>query len=205
MVNNISLHHNDVAYNLLSTRTTRELRQLTREKIDMNIEKIQLIPVSLDEHPILQNLGRFYVYDMTEYMGWEVPNDGLFECIDFLKYWQTPDAFPFLIRYENEWAGFVIVDKKGSDTTINYNMAQFFILRKFKHKGVGCYVASQCFDQFNGTWEVMVLPGNKGAYQFWHSVISQYSHHHYTEYTRQIAHFKNNTYNIFKFMSRTSY
>lgn len=165
--------------------------EIYKNQIDLN--KIQLIPASLKDHPVIQNMGRFYVYDMSEYLGqekdWEIPKDGLYECIDFKKYWKTDDAFPFLIRYDNELAGFVIIDKNGSDLKIDFNMAQFFILRKFKNKGVGRYVAYQCFDKFCGTWEVMVIPGNEGAYRFWRSIIKDYSGNNFEEYTREVAHF----------------
>ncbi len=177
--------------------------QIDKNKI--TYAKIQLIPATLQEYPVIQNMGRFYVYDMSEYMGqesgWEMPDDGLFECIDFKKYWQDQSSFPFLIKYDDELVGFVIIDKKGSDARINFNMAQFFILRKFKNKGIGQYVACQCFDKFPGTWEVMVMPGNEGAYRFWRSVIRHYSHHTYQEYSRNVVHLGNSIKNIFKFKS----
>lgn len=175
--------------------------EIRNQRIDDS--NIKLTPATLNEHPILQNMGRFYVYDMSEYVGheagWEIPQDGLYECIDFKKYWSTPNAFPFLIRYKNELAGFVIVDKKGSDAEIDYNMAQFFILRKFKGKGLGSYVAHQCFDTFRGKWEVMVIPGNEGAYRFWRSTIQRYCENQFIEYTKDIAHFNNSRKNIFQF------
>jgi len=116
--------------------------KMSKTKLNsVNYSKIKLIPGSLNDYPFIQNMGRFYVYDMSEYLGsedgWQIPEDGLYECIDFKKYWQTNDAFPFLIRYENELAGFVIIDKKGSKVEIDFNVAQFFILRKFKNKGIG--------------------------------------------------------------------
>ena len=55
-------------------------------------------------------MGRFYIYDMSEYLGsakgWEIPEDGLYECIDFKSYLETADAFPFLIQYGDELAGY---------------------------------------------------------------------------------------------------
>lgn len=168
--------------------------------------EIKLIPATLNDYPIIQNMGRFYVYDMSEYMGreegWEIPEDGLYECIDFKKYWEDKNSFPFIVRYKNEIAGFVIVDKKGSTAEIDFNMAQFFMLRKFKNKGLGRYIAHQCFKEFPGTWEVMIIPGNEGAYRFWRSTIKNYTNNHFSEYTRDIAHFNNSRKNIFKFDSR---
>ena len=169
----------------------------------INFADIKLIPATLDDYPIIQNMGRFYVYDMSEFLGfeegWEIPNNGLFECIDFKKYWETKDAFPFLIRYHDDLIGFAIIDKKGSDPSIDFNMAQFFILRKFKNKGVGKHVAQMCFDKFRGTWEVMIIPENTGAYEFWKKAITDYTNNNFEEYVRGVAHFQNSRKNIFKF------
>lgn len=80
-------------------------------------------------------------------------------------------------------------------------MAQFFVARKFKHKGIGRYIAEQCFKKFAGSWEVMVIPGNEGAYRFWRSTIKNFSSNQFTEYTRETAHFNNSKKNIFRFNS----
>ncbi len=160
---------------------------LNREPLMKNI---QLIPASIKDYPVIQNMARFYVYDMSEYLGhekgWEMPENGLYECIDFKKYWEDPDAHPFLIRIDQEIAGFVIIDKKGSRPDIDFNMAQFFIVRKFKHQGIGRYVATYCFDRFKGTWEVMVLPGNTGAYEFWKKVVQDFSKGDFREYRAEV-------------------
>ncbi|GEM_PF-401856 len=174
-----------------------------KSKIQIDFTKIHIIPASLQDYPTMQNMGRFYVYDMSEFLGfdleWKIPENGLYECIDFKKYWETNDAFPFLIRYENELVGFVVIDKKGSDTSIDFNVAQFFILKKFQHKGLGRYVATQCFKKFKGIWEVMVIPGNNGADNFWRSTIKSYTKNNFIEYQRSIKHFNNSIKNIFKF------
>jgi [ribosomal protein S5]-alanine N-acetyltransferase len=167
---------------------------------------LELIPATLKDYPTIQNMGRFYVYDMTEYMGdeeeWKLPENGLFECIDFKKYWDQPNTFPFILRQNKEIAGFVIIDKKGSDEQVDFNMAQFFILRKFKKKGIGRAVAYHCFNQFFGIWEVMVMPKNEGAYNFWKRVIMTYTNGHFQEYFKEIKHLENAEKKIFRFKSQ---
>ncbi|MDR3476596.1 MAG: GNAT family N-acetyltransferase [Gammaproteobacteria bacterium] len=168
----------------------------------IQFDDLKLIPASISDYSVIQNMGRFYVYDMSEYMGhakgWEMPQDGLYECISFKKYWETDKAYPFLIHYKNEIAGFVIVDNLGCESATEFNMAQFFILRKFKHQGIGKAVANWCFDRFPGRWEVMVMPGNEGAYRFWRSVISHRTQNNFTESTGKVPHF-DNIKNIFYF------
>lgn len=177
--------------------------EISNNKVDF--AKLNLIPATLDDYPIMQNMGRFYVYDMSRYLGneqgWEIPLDGLYECIDFKKYWQTDTAFPFFIKLGEELVGFVIVDKKGSDPNVDFNMAQFFILNKFKNKGIGKYIAHQCFKKFSGVWEVMVMPGNEGAYRFWRKIIADYTST-FEESTKKIAHLNDSLKNIFKFDSK---
>lgn len=168
--------------------------------------KIKLIPAALENYPNIQNLARFYVYDISEFMGqtedWEMPENGLYECIDLKKYWEDENSFPFLVRYENELAGFAIIDKKGSDPKVDFNMAQFFIIRKFKNKGIGRSIAEQCFKMFPGEWEVRVIPGNEGAYRFWRSTIKKYCDGNFSEYTREVPHITNGKKNIFRFNSQ---
>ncbi len=170
------------------------------------LEEFSLVPAALSDYPILQNMARFYVYDMSQYFSldpnWAIPEDGLYECIDFKKYWLSDNTWPFFIRYQNTLAGFVIIDKKGSDINVDYNMAQFFILRRFKGHGVGRYIASHCFSQFKGVWEVMVMLENVGAYHFWHKVIHHYSEGQFECYQRVVAHLERSKKNIFRFSSQ---
>jgi predicted acetyltransferase len=137
----------------------------------MLLNNIKLVPIRATDYHTVQNMARFYVYDISEYMGceagWELPLNGLYECIDFKKYWDDPARqFPFFIYFKDEIAGFVIIDKQGVDDGVDFNIAQFFVLRKFKRMGIGRHVAQLCFDRFVGKWNVMCLPGNQGLINF---------------------------------------
>ena len=117
-----------------------------------------------------------------------------------LVYWQEKDRYPFILSYKKELIGFVLINKIGSSQEIDWNMGEFFISKKFQKKGIGQYVAFECFNQFPGTWEVMVLPGNEPAYRFWRTIIKRYTQNHFQEYSR-IHPFRNENRNIFKFIS----
>ena len=178
---------------------TVSLYEIRKNNIDFN--DVKLIPATLNDLPVIQNLARFYAYDISEYYGdepgWEMENDGLYGVgVDFKQYFGNPDCFPFLIHYKNELAGFAIIDKKGSEVSIDFNMAQFFVIRTYKGKGIGKYIAHQCFDQFRGAWEVMVMPGNEGAYRFWKSIIKDYTKNKFKEYTRTLVNGERNLFNF---------
>lgn len=162
--------------------------------------EIELVAATLNDYPIIQNMAAYYAYDISEYMGWAQQKDGTHSIgMDFIKYWNEKNTFPFIIKYKNELAGFAIVDKKVTEEKSDYNMAQFFILRNIKGKGVGKHVAFQCFDKFHGQWEIFVMPNNEGAYRFWRSTIKKYTNGNFSECTRMINGFNRN---IFLFQSR---
>ena len=180
--------------------------EISKNNIDYT--KIEMVPATIADCSVMQNLARFYVYDISEFLGheagWEMPVNGLYECFNLKMYWESPHTHPYLIKYAGELAGFVIIDKNGSDSGIDFNVAQFFILRKFKNKGVGRYVAQACFDKFSGIWEVMVMPGNEGAYRFWRRIIKAYTGNHFTEYACPAKNNANEHRNMFRFSSNRS-
>jgi ribosomal-protein-alanine N-acetyltransferase len=145
----------------------------------IDLQHIKLLPATLADYPTIQNMGRFYVYDISKEMcrepGWEIPADGLYECLDLKKYWEDKNAFQFIV--------------------------QFFILARFSGQGVGRHVAFECFKQFCGTWEVMVMLQNKSAYQFWKRIISEYTKNQFEEYRRVVRLLYDTEKNIFKFSS----
>lgn len=181
----------------------RECALYEVDKIHFDLDQVKLIPATLNDLPIIQNLARFYAYDISQYYGhepgWEMEEDGLYGIgINFKEYFEDEHCSPFLIRYQNELAGFAIVDKKGTDSAVDFNMAQFFILRTYKRKGLGKYAAFYCFNHFPGEWEIMVMPGNEGAYRFWRSIIKEYTNNIFKEYTLPL---EKGDRNLFRFSS----
>lgn len=142
--------------------------------------KIDLIPATLEDYPVIQNMARFYAYDMSRYCGrelegWEFPKNGLYECSDFKKYLEGKNNHPFIIRVDNELAGFVFVNKLEVMPEVDYNMGEFFIVAKFQRCGVGRIVAKEIFDRFLGEWSVGAIPQNTRALNFWRKVVSEYT------------------------------
>jgi len=141
--------------------------------------KITLCKATKDDKNTIQNLGRFYVYDMSRHCGylpgWETPPDGLFECVDLSSYCEDPGKHAFLVKVDKELAGFVLINKTGTTPDVDWNIGEFFIVSKFQGSGVGSYVAKQIFNQFPGIWETSQIPENTAAIDFWLKVVSEYS------------------------------
>ena len=133
---------------------------------------VELKKASIEEKPIIQNLARFYVYDLSEYQKRKCPENGLFEDEDYIRYWEEDGFTPYLIKFENELAGFALVDRGGSSEKVDHQMGEFFILRKFRGEGIAAQAAQTIFKRFPGNWEVMALSNNLPAIRFWDKCIS---------------------------------
>ncbi|ANN96946.1 TPA: GNAT family N-acetyltransferase [Legionella pneumophila] len=143
--------------------------------------KIEIIPATISDYPIVQNLASYYVYDRTGYMGWQCSEDGIFECIDFKHYFETPNEKAFLVKVNDELAGFVLLDKEHLLEAVDWNMGEFFILRKFQGKGIAPYVAHKILKENPGKWSIAVMPENIKAVNFWRKIISALVMESYTE------------------------
>mgnify|MGYP002712455112 CR=1 FL=1 len=72
-----------------------------------------------------------------------MPQDGLYAANDYKKYFIEADRKAYLIKVNNEIAGFVLLNKIGTTNKLDWNMAQFFILARFQNKGIGKQVAQK--------------------------------------------------------------
>ncbi|MGQ3889070.1 GNAT family N-acetyltransferase [Legionella sp. CNM-1927-20] len=146
----------------------------------------KLVTATLDDYPTIQNMARFYVYELSRECGfisddWACPQDGLYESFDFKNYFIKTDRCAYLIKIDNEMAGFVLLNQEGFFTDTTWNMGEFFILAKFQDKGIGRLVTSQIWQRHQGHWEVSVIPENKRALTFWRKCIAHYTHEQYEE------------------------
>lgn len=88
----------------------------------------------------IRNLFPYYLYDMSEYTGWAPNEVGSYDPedanLDLLDYWSLPDHEAFLIMADDEIAGFSLI-RPYPESQEEYDIGQFYVLRKFKRRGVG--------------------------------------------------------------------
>jgi predicted acetyltransferase len=80
-------------------------------------------------------------------------------------------------RVDGHLAGFVILDEKSRITGDSevMDVAEFFVMRKYRRKGVGLTAAMIAFDFFPRRWEVRQMAKNVSATAFWRKAIAQYT------------------------------
>lgn len=143
---------------------------------------LQIAPIPYEDKTILAHLIQLYRYDSSEFDGHELNAHGQYLYKYFDHQWTDEDRRPLLVRVDGEIAGFVLIRLdvpreyvKLSEADATNVISEFFIMRKFRRRGVGRQTAEAVFRQYPGTWEVRQTAGNKDAYRFWKSVIAPFA------------------------------
>ena len=136
---------------------------------------VTLHPVTPADLPAVLSLANCHLHDISEYTGDACNADGRFAGLEFVPtYWSDPNRFGFVLRCGEELAGFALVRGKPDLADLDYYISEFFVLRKFRHRGVGQRIAHQLFDRFRGRWMVDYPAKNEPAVRFWPKVVDRY-------------------------------
>ncbi|MEY2930181.1 MAG: hypothetical protein RL033_930 [Pseudomonadota bacterium] len=147
-----------------ATRTSRLNASRDAAETEVSLE-----PVHRDRASVLHNLFELYVHDFSEQVALQIQASGRFELSPGDVWWSRDDHFPYLIRWRGELAGFALV-RRGSRVSHApdvMDVAEFFVLRGARGKGVGIRAAHELFRLFSESWEVRVRRTNLGALHFW--------------------------------------
>lgn len=138
---------------------------------------VEVVPATLEQQPILANLLQLYAHDFSEFHNVDLGSDGRFGYAHLPLYWSQPERYPFLIKVDGRLVGFALV-KSGSEISgdkTTWDMAEFFVIRGCRRRGVGTRIAHELWARFSGTWEVRVMQSNVPAYLFWMRAISVFA------------------------------
>ena len=137
---------------------------------------IAIVPATRADTLVLDRLLQLSAYDFSEYGGTDVDTNGVFPSPYSDTIWQPYDH-NFLIRVDGHLAGFAFVTRHDSyiDHGDVYLLSEFFVMRKYRRRGVGKHVAYTIFDRFAGHWELATNPGRIAAQAFWRRVVGDYA------------------------------
>jgi predicted acetyltransferase len=139
--------------------------------------EVQVVPVLASEQAILRHLIDLYAYDFSPLLGLDVGDDGRFAFRELAPFWTDEWRHAFFVRVGDKLAGFALVeDRSRLDGRAGvHDMAEFFILRKYRRQGVGAHAARLIFQHFPGRWEVRQRAENADATAFWRRVIDSHT------------------------------
>lgn len=129
------------------------------------------------ERPALRRLMQLYLYDFAAIDGWDLRDDGLYgDPARIENFWTDPARRAFLVRVDGRLAGFALVrDGAAFAGAGTREISEFFVLRRYRRRGVGERAAARVFDLFPGKWEVTELTSNVDAQAFWRRAIDRYT------------------------------
>jgi predicted acetyltransferase len=129
-------------------------------------DEVRVDPIDVGERDVLARLLELYTHDFSERTGADVGVDGTFGWKDLDRWWREPDRRPFFLRVDGRLAGFALVHSGDP-----HDMAEFFVLRKYRRGGVGTQAARLVFARFPGAWQVRQQWANTAATAFWRRTV----------------------------------
>lgn len=141
------------------------------------MSSIELRPIEPSSAPTLARLMQLYAHDFSEIIHTDVSDEGLFAVPDPSPYFSSGLWHPFFIVAGGHIAGFAIISETSrfGNTDAPLNVAEFFVLRKYRGTGAGRAAAEAAFARFRGRWEVRQVAKNSAATAFWRRVIGRYT------------------------------
>jgi predicted acetyltransferase len=149
----------------------------------MDSAGFQLVRAPAGQRELLAHLLELYSHDLSGIFGLAVGEDGRFGYPRLDQYWAFPETHhPFVFRYGGSVAGFALVTRGSPVTTdpSDLDMAEFFVLRRYRRMGVGRQAACALWGALPGRWIVRVSEANLPGMAFWESVIRHTSDDHTT-------------------------
>jgi len=141
---------------------------------------VQVAPAGAGEDGALAALLQLYVHDFSEMFGLDVGDDGRYRVPS------TEGRDAFLVRVDGRLAGFALLANESRLTGERdvHDVAEFFVLPRYRRAGVGERTARMLFDRFPGRWEVRQRAENARAIAFWRRVIDRYTGGRFDEEVR---------------------
>lgn len=136
--------------------------------------KIELRRPSRSDRNLIRRMMELYLYDFSEYEDADLDEHGLFSYGDLDYFWFEPTHAAFLVTVDDKLAGFVLVDNDVKLSESERAVSEFFVMRKYRRRGVGKQVVHQLFDLLPARWEAAVMETNQPAQQFWRQAFGSY-------------------------------
>lgn len=103
---------------------------------------VEVIPAAPEQEPVLANRLELYAHDLSGFFDLRLGPDGRFGYPRLPLYWREEGRLPFLVKVDGGLAGFVLVSRgsRVSGDPRAWDVAEFFVARPFRKRGIGAAV-----------------------------------------------------------------
>lgn len=137
---------------------------------DTTIELLQTGPEHIE---LIRNLYQFYAYESSDWEQEDVEADGRFYIHEehLARYWSEPQWSANLILVNGYVAGFLLIERSELAVLDALELADLFILKRYRRQGIGRALASQVLTSAQGDWLVRFYDQDEVSQAFWRSVL----------------------------------
>jgi predicted acetyltransferase len=138
---------------------------------------VELIRAGIEHQSALGNLLELYAHDFSELVEIDVGDNGRYGYESLPLYWSDNSRLPFLARLDGKLVGFALVTRisESAGDVEDWDMAEFFVLRRYRHRGIGTELAAKVWLGCPGGWQIRVMEKNVPARRFWELSIAKFT------------------------------
>ncbi len=131
----------------------------------------------IDDKEILGNLLEKYSCEFSQWDKRDVNKLGLYGYKYLDYFWTEDNRWAYFILVDGILAGFAMVNDlpEVHDRDTDFQMAEFFVMPKYRRLGVGKAAFFKLLDIHKGRWHLRRHPKNQTSVQFWDNTISEYT------------------------------
>lgn len=150
-----------------------------RPSVAPALAEVTLRTLGPADEELLANLLELYVHDLSVlFPRVELGPNGRFGYPPLSTYLSgSGTRFAFSIHAGDQVAGFVLVQRGSpvADDPNTLDVAEFFVLRRFREHGVGRAAAALLWARLPGTWTIRAVTRNARAVTFWRGAVAAFT------------------------------
>lgn len=136
--------------------------------------QIELVSTTTEQLPLIANLYQYYAYESSDWEDEDVETDGRFYIHEphLARYWSAPQWSAQLILADGYIAGFLLIERSELPGINALELADLFILKKYRRHGIGRALAQQVLGS-DDSWLVRFYGHDELAAAFWRTVLAE--------------------------------
>jgi len=135
-------------------------------------------PAVIEEKRIIFDLLQPYLHELSSFPGEEIDykdGNGVYQYPYLDDYWSQSVRHPYLFLCDNEIAGFALVRKAEEHPAKHWEMAEFYVLPKFRRSGLATSCSIDIFEKHPGNWRIDFNKHNQSSRALWQKLVQRIS------------------------------
>src|SRR5262245_35220340 len=141
----------------------------------MSNATIELVQTGPEHTDLIRNLYQFYAYESSDWEQEDVEIDGRFYIHEehLARYWSEPQWSASLILVDGFIGGFLLVERSELPGLEALELADLFVLKKYRRQGIARAVTTQILTSGENGWLGRFYRQDETAAALWHAVLAE--------------------------------